>query len=94
MKLEYHKSSSTVKPELIDDSSSKYVTYLRKNIVEKQVTDEMTEETHTVYEYDEAKLTKEQYKQYLAEMSVMDIEQQRADIDYIAIMTGVDLEEI
>lgn len=93
MKLEYYKSSSTVKPELIDDSSSKYVTYLRKNIVEKQVTDEMSEETHTVYEYDEAKLTKAEYKQYLTEMSVMNIEQQRADIDYIALMCDVDLGE-
>lgn len=94
MRLEYHRAQSTEKPEKIDDYSSKHVTYLRKNITEKQVTDEMTEETHTIYEYDEAKLTKEQYKRYLAEMSVMDIEQQRADIDYIAIMTGVDLEEI
>lgn len=94
MIIQYYKSQSTVRPELIDDHSSKYVTYLRKNIVEKQVTDEMTEETHTVYEYDEAKLTKAEYKQYLTEMSTMDVEQQRADIDYIALITGVDLEEV
>lgn len=93
MRLEYCKSQSTEKPDLIDDYSSKYVTYLRKNIVEKQVYDEMTEDTHTVYEYDEAKLTKEEYKQYLAQTSVMDIEQIRADVDYIALMSGVDLEE-
>ena len=93
MRLEYYKSQSTEKPDLIDDYSSKYVTYLRKNIVEKQVYDEMTEDTHTVYEYDEAKLTKEEYKQYLTQTSVMDIEQIRADVDYIALMSGVDLEE-
>lgn len=91
MNIQYYKSQSTVRPELIDDHSSKYVTYLRKNIVEKQVTDEMSEETHTVYEYDEAKLTKAEYKQYLTEISIMDIEQQRADIDYIALLSGIEL---
>lgn len=86
MEIHYVKSESLNKPELIDDYSSKYVTYIRKNVVQKQVEDEMTGESHTVYEYDEAKLTKADYARYL-------IEQQRADIDYIALMTDVDLEE-
>lgn len=93
MKLNYVKSKSTEYPELIDTTSSKVVVYLRKNVVEKQVKDEITGDTRTIYEYDEAKLTKEEYKQYLEELSILDIEQQRADIDYIAFMTGVDLEE-
>ncbi len=91
MIIQYYKSQSTVKPELIDDSSSKYVTYLRKNIVEKQIIDELSGDSYTMYEYDEAKLTKEQYKQYLEELSIMDIQQQRADIDYIALLSGINL---
>ena len=86
MEIHYAKSESLNKPELIDDYSSNHVTYIRKNVVQKQVEDEMTGESHTVYEYDEAKLTKADYAKYL-------IEQQRADIDYIALMTDVDLEE-
>ena len=92
MRLNWNKSESTVYPELIDTTSSKTTVYLRKNVAEKQVDDDMSGESYTMYEYDEAKLTKAEYKQYLKEMSIMDIEQQRADIDYIAFMTGVDLE--
>lgn len=65
MILNWHKSESGVYPELVDTTSSQYVTYLRKNVVEKQVTDETTGESHTMYEYDEAKLTKEEYAEYL-----------------------------
>lgn len=92
MRLDWHKSESTVYPELIDTTSSKTTVYLRKNVTEKWVEDDMSGESYTMYEYEEAKLTKEEYNKYLEEMSVMDIEQQRADIDYIAFMTGVDLE--
>lgn len=91
MKLKYYKSESTIYPELIDTTSSKTTVYLRKNVVEKQVTDEINGESHTMYEYNEAKLTKAEYEKYLQEMAVMDIEQMRADLDYVAIMTGVQL---
>lgn len=99
MQLNYVKSQSTVKPELIDTTSSKTTVYLRKNIIERQIanednSDEWHGPTVSVYEYDEAKLTKEEYNQYLKELSIIDIQQQRADIDYIALMTGVDLEEV
>lgn len=93
MKLNYVKSSSTVKPDLIDTTSSKTTVYIRQNIVEYQRTDEMSGETSTFYEYQEAKLTKEEYQEYLKELEIIDIQQQRADIDYIALMCGVDLEE-
>lgn len=93
MKLKYQKSESTIYPEIIDTTSSKTVVYLRKNISEKWVEDEETSEGHIIYEYDEAKLTKPEYEQYLKEISILDIQQQRADIDYIALMTGIDLEE-
>lgn len=93
MKLNFIKSQSSVKPDLVDTTSSKVVVYLRQNIVENQRIDEMSGETTIFYEYEEVKLTKEEYQQYLKELEIIDIQQQRADIDYIALMTGVDLEE-
>lgn len=68
MKLNYIKSQSSVYPTLIDTTSSKKYVYLRQNVVEKQ-TEETDEETHIYYEYDEAKLTKEEYERYLMEMN-------------------------
>lgn len=88
MIINYIKSESSVYPELVDTASSKKYVYLRKNIIEKQVKDNGL----IMYEYEEAKLSKEEYEQYLQELSIIDIQQQRADIDYIALMTGIDLE--
>ena len=90
MILNYRKSQSSVYPELIDTTSSKKYVYLRKNVVEVQ-SEDMNGEIYTTYEYDEAKLTKEEYEQYLKELSVLDIQQQRADIDYILFMTGLEV---
>ena len=66
MKLEFYKSSSSVKPELIDTTSSKKVVYIRQNIVEIQKNDTI------FYEYDEAKLTKAEYQEYLKELEATD----------------------
>ena len=92
MKLNYIKSQSSVKPDLIDTTSSKVVVYLRQNIVENIKTDEMSGEETVFYEYEEAKLTKEEYQEYIKELEIIDIQKQRADIDYIALMSGIDLE--
>ena len=92
MKMNYTKSESTIKPELVDTTSSKTTVYLRKNIIEKERVDEETGESTPYYEYDEAKLTKEEYQEYLKELEIIDIQKQRADIDYIALMSGIDLE--
>lgn len=89
MKLNYIKSQSSVKPDLIDTTSSKVVVYLRQNIVENIKTDKMSGEETVFYEYEEAKLTKEEYQEYLKELEIIDIQQQRADIDYIMLMTGI-----
>jgi len=66
MNLNYRKSQSSVYPELIDTTSSKKYVYLRENVVEKQ-SDDMDGKTYIYYEYDEAKITKEEYEQYLNE---------------------------
>ena len=94
MILNYVKSQSSIKPELIDTTSSKTTVYIRQNIVEVEKTNENDNTSTTFYEYEEAKLTKQEYQEYLKELSIIDIQQQRADIDYIALMTGVDLEEV
>ena len=90
--MNYVKSESTIKPELIDTISSKTTVYIRKNIIEKERIDNETGVSTTYYEYDEAKLTKAEYKEYLKELEIIDIQKQRADIDYIALMSGIDLE--
>ena len=89
MKLNYVKSQSSVKPDLVDTNSSKTTVYIRQNIVEKIKTNEMSGEETVFYEYEEAKLTKAEYQEYLKELSIIDIQQQRADIDYIMLMTGI-----
>ena len=66
MKLNFIKSQSSVKPEFIDTTSSRKVVYIRQNIVEVQKDDT------TFYEYDEAKLTRDEYKEYLDEMKAQD----------------------
>ena len=75
MKLNYVKSQSSVEPDLVE--------------VEK--TNENDDTSATFYEYDEAKLSKEEYQEYLKELEVIDIQQQRADIDYILMMTGLEV---
>ena len=89
MKWNYIKSQSSGKPDLVDTTSSKVVVYLRQNIVENIKTDEMSGEETVFYEYEEAKLTKTEYQEYLKELEIIDIQQQRADIDYIMLMTGI-----
>ena len=89
MKLNYVKSQSSVKPDLVDTTSSKAIVYLRQNIIENIKTDEMSGEETVFYEYEEAKLTKQEYQEYLKELEIIDIQKQRADIDYIMLMTGI-----
>ena len=89
MKLNYIKSQSSVKPDLVDTTSSKTTVYIRQNIVENIKIDEMSGKETIFYEYEEAKLTKAEYQEYLKELEIIDIQQQRADIDYIMLMMGI-----
>ena len=66
MKLKFYKSQSSVKPELLDTTSSKKNVYIRQNIIEVQKDDT------TFYEYDEAKLSKTEYQDYLKELETTD----------------------
>ena len=69
MQLEYIKASSSVKPELIDTTSSKTTVYIRQNVVENTIAEDDGNE-YTSYEYDEAQLTKAEYEEYLKELDV------------------------
>ena len=86
MKLTYIKSSSSVKPDLVDTTSSKTTVYIRQNIVEKEKTventnsEDNTTSTTVFYEYDEAKLTKEEYQEYLKELNGSDTLQTIEDL--------------
>ena len=72
MKLNFIKSQSSVKPDLVDTTSSKTTVYIRQNIVENIKTDEMSGEESVFYEYEEAKLTKAEYQEYLKELNSSD----------------------
>ena len=79
MKLNFIKSQSSVKPDLVDTTSSKTTVYIRQNIIKKEKTVENTNSedndatsTTVFYEYDEAKLTKEEYQEYLKELNGSD----------------------
>ena len=79
MKITYTKSQSSIKPDLVDITSSKTTVYIRQNIVEKEKAVENTNSedndatsTTVFYEYDEAKLTKEEYQEYLKELNGSD----------------------
>ena len=79
MKLNFIKSQSSVKPDLVDTTSSKTTVYIRQNIIEKEKAVENTNSedndatsTTVFYEYDEAKLTKEEYQEYLKEINGSD----------------------
>lgn len=78
MTITYYKSESTIKPSTVE--FGKTTVYLHKNIAEVQRTDEMTGETQTFYEYDEAALTYAEYEQYTAEQRLNDIEDVLAEI--------------
>ena len=90
MRLNYEKAYSDTEPDLVDTTSSKSTVYIRQNVV-KHTTRTDRGNTITSYEYAEAKLTNEEYEEYKKQLDIIDIEKQRADIDFLALLTGADL---
>lgn len=90
--MKWTKSESTVTPETLDTTSSKTTVYLRRNIKETQKADEMSGDTMTYYEYEEAKMTHAEYEDYLQVAEAVNMRQLQADVYYIALCAGVDLE--
>lgn len=80
----WYKSESSVRPEAEDLTSSKVYNYARQNIVEEHRKDD-DGSTHTVFVYDEIKIRKDEWELFKS------IQKQRADTEYLAMMTEVEL---
>lgn len=89
--MDWHKSESTARPDEVDTTSSKTTVFLRRNIKEVQRKNEISENETIYYEYEEAKLTKEEYEKYLQVAEAVNMRQIRADLDYIALCSGIEL---
>ena len=97
----HHEGSQAVKPTAIDTTSSKTAVYLRKNIERIIREDPMTGESVALWSYDEAKLTPAEWEAYKTEAVTeflskseeitTSVERNNANIDYLSMMTGVDL---
>ena len=62
-------TQSSVQPEPIDATSSKGSVYIRKNIEEKERED-LSGNTYTIWEYDEAKVSHEEFASYSAALQL------------------------
>jgi hypothetical protein len=83
--LDYYPSESDIMPEELDTSSSQTTVYLRKNIRTEERKDPETGETRTVFVYDEAKMPRLEYVDYLTGKT-------QADVEYLYMMGGFDYE--
>lgn len=77
------------KPEEFDVTSSPTTIYQRKNI--QKVTVENNDSSTELWQYEERELTIEEYNKLNIQLK-QTVEQNRADIDFLAAMTGIDLE--
>lgn len=77
---------STEYPILKDDTSSCNWIYVRRNVRTEQRTDEATGETVTVYIFEEMKVPRDEWELYKA------VERNAANIDYIAMMSDIDID--
>ena len=82
--MNWYVAESDNRPELVDETSSAVSVYIRRNIT-IETKEAKGDDKHTFYRYEECKLTKEGYALFKEQ------EQNRADIDYLAIMTEVDI---
>lgn len=88
--MEWLKSESTKRPDTIEKTKS--TVFLRRNIKETaRINEEYGEET-TWYEYEEAKLTHSEYEKYTQMVESMNVRQIRADVDYLLILSGENVE--
>lgn len=86
LNLNYKTVEADTEPVDIDLTSSPTTVYLRKNIRTEERTDVMTGEKRLAYVYDEAKVPKTEYMDYITGKT-------QADIEYLYMMTGVDYDE-
>ena len=85
LNLNYYTSESNDAPAEVDTMSSKTTVYLRKNIHTEERQDIETGTTRTVFVYDEAKVPRQEYDNYMQGKT-------QADIEYLYMMGGLDYE--
>lgn len=81
--MEWYKAEGNTMPAEVDLNSSPTTVYFRRNIHEEQR--DIDGETRTVYVYEEATMPKSEYASHQAYTN-------QANIDFIAMMTDVELE--
>lgn len=79
-------AEANYKPNTVDIATSKVYNYIRRNIHQEQREDDEGK-IYTVWVYEEKKISKESWELYKA------VERNSANIDYIAMMTDVEIEE-
>lgn len=84
--MKWYKSESTIKPAEEDLTSSKVYNYVRRNIREEQREATIGGEAITMYTYEECKVPKSAWDVFLQN------EQNTANIDFMAMELGIDLE--
>ena len=61
----WHKAESGSRPKELDTTSSNTTNYIRRNIVEAERIDEISGESHSVYEYEEAFVSKAEWDEVM-----------------------------
>ncbi len=79
-------AEATFEPDAVDTTTSRIYNYVRRNIHEEQREDEEGN-SYTVWVYEERKIAKEDWELYKA------VERNTANIDYIAMMSDIEIEE-
>ena len=74
----WKQSESTAKPLEVDETSSKSVVYVRRNITEVIVQDENSEDRRTVWKYEENKIPKSDWETYKA---IMENQSETTDLE-------------
>ena len=87
MELEWYESEGTqeVAPAPVNLDWSEVLVYLHRNVERVTKEDPVSGETYEVWQYEEAVLSRADYAIYLAELA-------ESNVEYLAIMTDVDLD--
>lgn len=82
--------SQSEQPQEFDTTTSAFVVYQRRNIRKEKVRDANGVESD-IWQYEERELTREEYTMARVEAQQGQIDQNRADIDFISAMAEIDL---
>ena len=86
-------AESTIKPEVLEILEDEKLVYIRKDI--HLVTRIHDEKEETLYQYNENRMPLEDWKTYEdIYLNSLDIVKNRANIDYVAMMTDVEIPEV